>query len=69
MISAKKEFEELRPTNDNVKIGKFFKHQVLIKLYMKIYDNLCIMDEPGTGKTCAIIAFAEYVQLPSVNTD
>lgn len=41
--------------------GTLFNHQQATKEYLKKYDRLLIMDEPGTGKTCSVAGFTELV--------
>jgi len=62
-ISAKKEFKDLASSVSEPppsKRGEFYKHQLLIQRYMREYDDLLMIHRTGTGKTCAIVAAAEW---------
>ena len=64
MISGKEEFRSLWSTRDeklNTTRGSFFKHQLLIHRFLRNYDELLITHETGTGKTCTVAGFTEYV--------
>jgi hypothetical protein len=61
-IGAKKEFYDLRsgPNERPPQFrGQLYKHQKMVMRYMDWYDELLIIDEPGTGKTCTIFAVME----------
>jgi hypothetical protein len=63
IITAKKEFSELRPIPDETlsgKRGEFFNHQKFTHRYLRIYDELLVMSETGTGKSCEILGFTEW---------
>jgi len=63
-ISEKYEYAELASGTTETppkKPGEFYKHQKLTHRYLRNYDRLLLMDEPGTGKTCAVLGFTEYV--------
>lgn len=63
-ITAKREFNELaspvapEPTPE---AGKYYKHQLFTHRFLRIYDRLLIISEPGTGKTCEVTGFLEYI--------
>lgn len=63
LISAKKEFNELASDFNEPKPekGDPYNHQLFFKRYMSNYDEMLIMDEPGTGKTCEMTFLTEYV--------
>lgn len=42
------------------KKGELFKHQTLTQRLLRVYDDLIILDETGTGKSCSVIGFTEY---------
>ena len=57
IISSKKEFQEL----SGERISKlYYNHQLFVQRFMMFYDYLLLIHEPGTGKSCAAIAAAEY---------
>ena len=62
LISAKKEFNELASDVDEPKPPKGlpYKHQEFFKRYMSVYDDMLIIDEAGTGKTCEMTFLMEY---------
>lgn len=45
--------------------GKLFTHQELMVTYLKSHDRLMDISEPGSGKTCPVIAYAEYAKQQS----
>lgn len=62
-IGAKKEFQDLRGSPDEPAPtirGQLFRHQKMIQRYMTWFDDLLIMDEPGTGKSCTVFAVMEW---------
>lgn len=65
IITAKKEFSELA-SDPTERLppgrGNFFKHQRLTHRYLRAYDDLILLDETGTGKSCSILGFTEYVR-------
>ena len=64
LISAKKEFNELASTPTEpppTKRGEYFKHQLLVQRFLRAYRDLFIIHETGTGKTCSVVAFTEWV--------
>jgi hypothetical protein len=65
LISAKKEFREL--ASDPVERlppgrGQYFKHQRFTGRFLRAYDDLLVIDETGTGKSCSILNFTEYTR-------
>lgn len=62
IISAKEEFRQLEsdPTEPVPARGDLYRHQQFVVKYMREYDNLLIMHQPGTGKTCAMVGVAEW---------
>lgn len=63
-LSAKKEFNELASTVAEKLAsgrGKYFAHQKFYHRFLRIYDNLLILDEAGTGKSCDVLGFTEWV--------
>jgi len=41
--------------------GKLFNHQDIRKMILNMVDRGIILDEPGTGKTCSVTGFTEYI--------
>jgi hypothetical protein len=62
IITSKEEFRVLSSTakEPTPKRGEYFKHQQFVQRYMFAYDKLLLVHEPGTGKTCAVTAVAEF---------
>lgn len=65
LISAKKEFREM--ASDPAERlppgrGKYFKHQKFTHRFLRAYDDLMVIDETGTGKSCSVIGFLEYTR-------
>lgn len=62
-ISSKYEFNEIDSASNTIlsKRGALFPHQTFYSRYLREYDNLCILDQPGTGKTCSVFGFTEWV--------
>jgi hypothetical protein len=63
LITAKKEFSEL--TADPYERlppgrGQYFKHQIFAHRFLRAYDDFISLSEPGVGKSCQILGFAEY---------
>lgn len=46
--------------------GQYYKHQLIVSRLMMIKDRLFLIHKPGTGKSCALVAFDELIKL---NTD
>jgi len=40
--------------------GDYYTHQKALLRYMKNHDNMLVIHETGTGKTCSLVAIAEY---------
>ena len=63
IITAKKEFAELA-SSANERLppgrGKYFKNQRFYHRFMRAYDDLLIIDEAGTGKSCSVLGFPEW---------
>lgn len=66
MITAKKEFSEAASyVGEKRPKGKGFqpfKHQKFTHRYLRAYDDLLILSETGTGKSCEVLYFAEYTR-------
>lgn len=65
LITAKEEFRELAsPAVEKLPPGrgKYFKHQKFYHRYMRVYGNIIIIDETGTGKSCSVTGFTEYTR-------
>lgn len=64
LLTAKKEFYELASDpNERLPPGKgqYFKHQKLSHRFLRAYDKYVVLSETGTGKTCEIDGFIEYI--------
>jgi len=62
-ITLKKEFLDLKTSTQEAipsVRGQLFKHQEMFKNYMKFNDRICVIADPGTGKTCTVSGLAEY---------
>lgn len=61
-IGIKKEFLEVQGISSEPipKPGKLFRHQKAFLRYMLQMDRMLNIQETGTGKTCAIVAIAEF---------
>lgn len=61
-ISTKKEFTEVtgRIREPAPKRGEYYRHQKAFLRYLRVYDRVLNIQETGTGKTCALVALAEY---------
>jgi len=62
ILSTRKEFNEFA-SKPNEKIplpGNYFNHQNLLLRAAINFDNLLMIHETGTGKTCGLVAVAEY---------
>lgn len=66
MITAKKEFSELASyVGERKPKGKGFqpfRHQKFTHRFLRAYDNLLILSETGTGKSCEVLGFTEYTR-------
>jgi superfamily II DNA or RNA helicase len=64
-IQYKKEFYELRTTNEKLPFGKpgtLWPHQILLSRFVSPYTNYneqLLFHTPGTGKTCGAVAIVE----------
>ena len=63
LISAKKEFNELPSgvSEPTPKKGDLYQHQEFFKRYMKNYNDILNISSGGTGKTCTVVGFVEYL--------
>jgi hypothetical protein len=65
LLTQKAEFSELKSTFDERlpedEPPVYFKHQKFYHRFLRSYDNLLILDETGTGKTCSVIGYIEKV--------
>lgn len=65
IITAKKEFSNLASdSNERLPPGRghYFKHQKYTRSLLRAVDNLIILSETGTGKSCEFLSFAEYTR-------
>lgn len=66
LITAKKEFSELAsdPVERKQEGNKFipFKHQKFTHRFLRAYDDLILISETGTGKSCESLGFIEYTR-------
>jgi hypothetical protein len=53
MVAGQIKEEKPRP-------GDYYTHQKALLRYMKHHDNMLVIHETGTGKTCSLVAIAEY---------
>ena len=63
LITGKKEFKELEnEVKETLELGrgKYFKHQKFTHRYLRLYNELLVISETGTGKSCEVIGFLEY---------
>lgn len=44
------------------KKGEYYKHQRFTHRYLEHFDNLLVLSETGTGKTCEIVGFLEMAR-------
>jgi hypothetical protein len=65
LMTAKHEFAELA-SDVNERLppgrGKYFKHQKFTHRMLRIVDDLLILSETGTGKSCEVQGFTEYTR-------
>jgi len=65
LISAKQEFAEMA-SDPGERLppgrGQYFKHQKFTHRYLRAYDELVILSETGTGKSCEVLGFIEYTR-------
>jgi hypothetical protein len=64
LTTVKREFAELSalPTEPIPKRGEFYRHQKLFMRYLAQYDRCLNFRETGTGKSCDLIALAEFLK-------
>jgi hypothetical protein len=65
LITAKKEFSEMASEiGERLPPGRgqYYKHQKFTHRFLRAYDDLIILSETGTGKSCETIGFLEYVR-------
>lgn len=62
LITVKNEFLEVAGTVKEAvpKRGQYYKHQKALFRYMLYHDRMLNIQETGTGKTCSLVAIAEY---------
>ena len=68
-ISSKQEFRELASEiGEKLPKGKgqYYKHQKFTHRFLKYYDNLLILSETGTGKSCEVLGFTELQKYKKV---
>ena len=58
------EFAQLASRTDEPTPGRaeFYRHQLFVMRWLREYDQLFLIDEPGTGKTGAIQAYTEHAR-------
>lgn len=61
-FQSMEEFASLSSSVTEQLTGKFYKHQTLTHRYLSHYDNLLVLSETGTGKTCEIAGFLEMTR-------
>jgi len=63
-ITSKYEFLELAssPVEERPTLGEYYSHQKLIDRFLRVYDECMLMHETGTGKTCSMVAAAEWAR-------
>lgn len=62
LISVKNEFLEVSGTisEPRPKRGEYYRHQKAFFRYMLFHDRILNIQETGTGKSCSLVAIAEY---------
>ena len=64
IFSGKYEFFE-EASDENEKLppgrGNYFKHQNFYHRALRVINDLIILDEAGSGKSCSVLGFTEYV--------
>lgn len=64
IISSKNEF--IKYSSDlnekNPKRGEYYNHQNFLFTHAKQFENVIIIDEPGSGKSCQIFQYTEYAR-------
>ena len=69
LLSAKKEFSEL-PSRINERLPpiglQYFNHQKFTHRFLRVYDDLLVLSETGSGKTGEILGFLERARQASL---
>lgn len=62
LITIKNEFLEVSGTvsEPTPKRGEYYRHQKALFRYMVYHDRILNIQETGTGKSCSLVAIAEY---------
>ena len=61
-IAAKREFAMLHSERgEKIPDGDLYSQQKFVRLFLSHYDRLFLISEPGTGKTCSVVAFCEML--------
>jgi len=62
LITLKNEFLEVsgKVSEPIPKPGQYYRHQKALFRYMLYHDRMLNIQETGTGKTCSLVAIAEY---------
>jgi hypothetical protein len=62
LITIKNEFLEVSGTTKESlpKRGEYYRHQKALFRYMLYHDRMLNIQETGTGKSCSLVAIAEY---------
>ena len=61
-LSSKREFAMLHSeAGEKIADGDLFSQQKFVRLFLSHYHRLFLVSEPGTGKTCSVVAFCEMV--------
>lgn len=65
LISSKQEFIELA-SDVTERLppgrGKYFKHQKFTHRFLRAYDSIVLLSEPGSGKSCESVGFSEFTR-------
>ena len=65
-LSGKWEFKQLEAGPDERlpygKRGVFYNYQKFYHRFLRIYNELLIMDSPGVGKSCSVYGITEYIR-------
>lgn len=65
IMTSKKEFSELSSSpTERLPPGQghYFKHQRFTHRFLRSYDDLVILSETGSGKSCEVLGFIEYTR-------
>lgn len=61
-LSSKRKFAMLHSElGEKIVKGNLYSHQKFVRQFLSLYDRLFLISEPGTGKTCSVVSFCEYV--------